>query len=118
MQKEFMPYYVSRAGISFSFSLLVLGVGWQALGMGLLVFGAFLLYAHGGWFVVDLSHPYFPLRRDQHAQAIQRYALIAAIFLGLLAYLLGNHFSLPAKFPLMIGVLAYFIVQIGSFLKS
>ena len=65
----------------------------------LFAFGLFLFYLHSGWFRIDLTHPLFPLRRDQRAQLIQRKALIAALFVGVIVYmvqlLVANAVGLP-----------------------
>jgi hypothetical protein len=118
MRKEFTPYYISRAILSAGFAVLVLGVNWQAAVAAVVVFGFFLLYLHSGWFAVDMKNPLFPLRRDTRGQEAQRKALIAAVLVSLLIYLLSPLLSgyiglslVPGSVVLAMGVLTYFIAQ-------
>jgi hypothetical protein len=118
MKKEFLPYYISRAMISVGFAVLVLGLNWQAAIAALVIFGFFLLYLHSGWFTIDLKSPLFPLRRDARGQEVQRKALIAAVVVGLLSYLITPQLSrftglslIPGSVILAIAVLTYFIAQ-------
>lgn len=124
MKREFVPYYISRAAFSAAFALLVFGFTWEAALFAVLVFSLFLLYLHSGWFRVDLAHPLFPLRRDDRGTAIQRKALIAAIVVGLLAYLTLTQFTWPTgvagaagSLALVAGVIVYFISQFMFHLK-
>lgn len=120
MKRPFLPYYVSRALLSAVFSILVFGITWKALVLGLVLFGLFLLYLHSGWFAVDAGNPLFPLRRDERAREAQRKALIAAlivgagVFLGLSFLPLGAT-ATSAAVPLAItlAVLVYFGSQFG-----
>ena len=118
MRKEFLPYYLSRAALSAGFGLLVFGLTWKAALLAALFFCLFLLYLHSGWFVVDSANPLTPLRRDERAQGIQRKALIAAVVVGLLTYILQPFLANLADLPLLtvnlalpLAVLAYFVVQ-------
>lgn len=72
MKREFLPYYISRLILSSIFSVLMLGFNWKALILTLVFFCLFLLYLHSGWFHVDLTNPFLPLRRDSRGQLIQR----------------------------------------------
>lgn len=129
MKKSFLPYYLSRGGLSLLFALLVFGFSWQGLLFALVLFALFLLYLHSGWFSVDENNPFFPLRRDAHAQSIQRKALIAAIVVGLLTYL-GLYFGLAASLSvaetrlvsgnitLAVAVIAYFVSQFVLFSRT
>jgi hypothetical protein len=117
MKKELLPFYVSRAILSSLFSILVMGFTWKALLLAITFFGLFLLYLHSGWFSVDLSHPFMPLRRDPRGQEIQRKALIASVVLGLFIYLFSSQLAgliglpLSGNIALSIGVITYFIAQ-------
>jgi hypothetical protein len=118
MKKEFTPYYVSRAILSVGFAILVMGLNWRAVIAAVVVFGFFLLYLHSGWFAVDLKNPLFPLRRDARGHEAQRKALIAAILVSLLIYLLPPLLSgyiglslIPGSVVLAMGALTYFIAQ-------
>jgi len=93
MKREFIPYYLSRAAMSALFAILMMGFTWKAVLVAIFLFGLFLLYLHSGWFQIDLSHPLTPLRRDERGRQIQRNALIAAIAVGLLIYLIGSQAS-------------------------
>jgi hypothetical protein len=117
MKKEFTPYYISRALLSFVFSVLVMGSNWKALVFATVLFGLFLLYLHSGWFGIDLRYPLAPLRRDPRGQEIQRKALIASVVVGMLIYLLSSQLSgliglsLSGNIALSIGIITYFVTQ-------
>ena len=124
MKREFLPYYLSRAVLSMVFSMLLLGVTWKALLAATGLFGLFLLYLHSGWFSVDMSHPLVPLRRDPRGLEIQRKALIAAVVIGLLVYLVSPQLAGVSRLPLSghvalsIGVISYFIIQFVLFSRT
>jgi hypothetical protein len=71
-----------------------------------------------------LRNPLTPLRRDQHGQAVQRKALIAAVVVGVFLYLIST--QLPALFGLPIsgnlalsmGILTYFLTQFVLFVRT
>jgi hypothetical protein len=118
MKREFVPYYLSRAALSAIFALVVMGLNWKALLLAIVLFGLFLLYLHSGWFQVDPSRPLTPIRRDERGQQAQRKALIAAITVSLLIYLiLPKAFALfglalvVGPFVLMFGIVTYFVTQ-------
>ena len=117
MKTEYLPYYLSRALFSLLFAAAVFGIGWVAAAAALVLFGLFLLYLHSGWFEVDLSHPFFPLRRDQRGRDAQRVALIVAVSAALLGYLAIKYLAIPLglRLPdvlsLTLAILAYFITQ-------
>jgi len=124
MKKEFLPYYISRALLSLVFALIVMGINWKAVVFATILFGLFLLYLHSGWFRIDLNHPFTPLRRDQRGQGIQRKALISAVVVGLLVYLISSQligligFSLPGNVALAIAVITYFTAQFILFARA
>lgn len=125
MKREYLPYYISRAVLSAVFALLIFRFTWQAALFAVLVFSLFLLYLHSGWFRVDLANPLFPLRRDGRAEAIQRKALIAAIVVGLLAFITLTQFSwapgvagAAGSLALAAGVIVYLISQFTLHIKS
>lgn len=117
MKNEYLPYYLSRAVLSILFAVAVFGLSWTAAFSAVLFFALFIVYLHSGWFEVDLSNPYFPLRRDQRGREIQRVALIAAVTLALVGYLFVKYLSgslglsMPANLALPLAVLGYFITQ-------
>jgi len=124
MKKEFMPYYISRAVLSFSFALLVMGITWKAVLLAIIFFGLFLLYLHSGWFSIDLRYPLIPLRRDPRGQEIQRKALISSVVVGLLIYLTSSQLSgliglsLSGNFAFSIGIITYFVTQFILFARA
>jgi len=125
MKKEFLPYYISRFILSAVFSILVWRFTWMAALMTFIFFGLFMLYLHSGWFSIDLSTPLYPLRRDSHGQMVQRKALIAAIVLSLLLYMVSIPLSsfigisaISGNVALSIGTITYFAVQFTLFIKA
>ncbi|MGZ9235523.1 MAG: hypothetical protein ACXW4E_08365 [Anaerolineales bacterium] len=124
MKKEFLPFYISRAILSAAFAILVMGFQWTAILFAIILFGLFLLYLHSGWFSVDLRYPLTPLRRDDHGQAIQRKALIAALIVGMLVYLICPYlpgflgFTLSGNVALSVGIITYFITQFVLFIRT
>jgi archaellum biogenesis protein FlaJ (TadC family) len=117
MNRQFIPYYISRAVLSLGFSLLVLGFTWKAALLAAFFFALFLVYLHSGWFPVDPSQPLFPLRRDDRGREIQRKALIAALLAGVALFLLLMAGPIaggaPSAAPLAIAlaVIVYFVSQ-------
>ena len=124
MKNEYMPYYISRAVISALFAILVMGLNWKAALLAIVFYGIFLFYLHSGWYSVDLKSPLFPLRRDSHGQLIQRKALIASIFVGILIYLTSSQLSeltglsLSGDVAFAIGVITYFATQFFLLLRA
>ena len=122
MKKEYVPYYISRAVLSSSISFLVFGFNWMAVLFMIVLFGLFLLYLHSGWFNIDLQNPLIPLRRDTRGKNIQRKALIYAVIVGFLIYLLPYSklfgFSFPSNIALMVGIITYFIAQFILFART
>jgi len=111
--------------LALPFALLGVGFTWKAVPFAIVLFSLFLLYLHSGWFHIDLSQPLFPIRRDDRGAAIQRKALIAAIIVSLLAYLVlsqtSGSFGLPianGSLALSVGVITYFISQFVFYLKA
>ena len=118
MKREFIPYYISRMILSLGFAVLIMGLSWQAVIAAVVLFGFFLLYLHSGWFTIDPKYPLFPLRRDDRGQAAQRKALIAAVIVGVLVYLISPSLSgnfglslIPGGVVLAMGALTYLITQ-------
>lgn len=118
MRKEFIPFYLSRAVLSALVAIHIMGLTWKAAIFAIILFGLFLLYLHSGWFRVDPRHPLIPLRRDERARDIQRKALIAAVVVGILVYVLqpqaANFLKLSAaagSLSLSLGVITYFVTQ-------
>jgi hypothetical protein len=71
-----------------------------------------------------LSHPLTPLQRDHRGQEIQRKALIFAVAIGLLVYLISSQFiglvgiSLSGNLALAIAVITYFTAQFILFARA
>jgi uncharacterized membrane protein len=125
MKKEFLPYYISRAILSATFAILIMGFSWKAVLMTVVFFGLFLLYLHSGWFSIDLRNPLMPLRRDSQGQLIQRKALIISVVVSLLIYLTSLQLSsylglslISGSVAFSIGVITYFIAQFVLFAKA
>jgi hypothetical protein len=118
MNRQFLPYYISRAVFSLGISLLILGFTWKALVLAAVFFGLFLLYLHSGWFRIDPSQPLFPIRRDDRGREVQRKALVAALvggvafFLLLVAIRLGvPPSSAAAPVAVSVSVIIYFATE-------
>jgi len=118
MKREFIPYYLSRAAMSVILAILVMGFTWKAVLVAILLFGLFLLYLHSGWFQIDPNHPLIPLRRDERGRQIQRNALIAAITVGLLIYLIVSQASRLFGWSLVAGPLALSLAMITYFIAQ
>jgi len=127
MKREWLPYYISRGVLSAILTgVLILGGSevWLSLLMGVLVFAGFLWYAHHGPYLVDLSQPLAPLRRDTRGEFIRDRAVVTAVVAGGLAYfvlwLLRLFFPLPqdlGALAMTIGVLVYFVASQWYFAK-
>ncbi len=118
MKKEYLPYYISRAMLSAAFALLVFGINWKALVFTAVAFLLFLIYLHSGLFQIDSHSPWFPVRRDERGQQVQRKALIVAILIGVATYIILSMATQRLAFPaiggslaLSLAVLAYFLTQ-------
>lgn len=125
MKKEFFPYYISRAVLSGIFGILVFGFSWKASIFTAVTFTLFLLYLHSGWFQIDRRSPWFPVRRDERGQQVQRKALIAAILTGAVFYaifsLASQWYLLPSigsSLALILAILAYFLTQFFLLAKA
>lgn len=124
MKRQFIPYYLSRAVLSVVFAVVVLGFTWKAAALAACILGFFLVYLHSGWFEVDLSRPWFPLRRDERGREIQRKALIAALVSGVVLFVLLTAVPFSASLNVGAGPLAfalgtcvYFATQFALFAR-
>ena len=124
MKRQFIPYYLSRAALSLVLGVVVLGFSWKAAALAACFFGFFLVYLHSGWFEVDPSRPWFPLRRDERGREIQRKALIAALVSGVIIFVLLTAIPISASLTLAAGPLAvalgacvYFATQFALFAR-
>ena len=106
MKRQFIPYYLSRAVLSLVLAAAVLGFTWKAAALAACFFAFFLVYLHSGWFEVDPSRPWFPLRRDERGREIQRKALLAAIVSGVIIFVLLTAIPFNASLTLAAGPLA------------
>lgn len=118
MKKEFLPYYISRVLLSAIFGILVFGPSWKAGVFASVTFALFLLYLHSGWFQIDHQSPWFPIRRDERGQQVQRKALITAILTGAASFVIfslaSQWYMLPAigsSLAIFLAMLAYFLTQ-------
>jgi sterol desaturase/sphingolipid hydroxylase (fatty acid hydroxylase superfamily) len=124
MKRQFIPFYVSRAVLGLVLAVAVLGFTWKAAALAACFFAFFLVYLHSGWFEVDSSRPWFPLRRDERGREIQRKALIAAIVSGVTIFVLLTVIPFSASLTLAAGPLAmalgggiYFATQFALFAR-
>lgn len=95
-------------------------VSWMTLFWFTLLFGGFVLYLRSGWFAIDLSNPWFPLRRDDRGKETQRKALLAAVITGLLLSTASGLLSVEAlgHLALPLATMTYFGVQFLLFSKA
>lgn len=118
MKKEYLPYYISRAILSSAFGLLVFGLNWKALLFAAVALLLFLVYLHSGWFQIESHSPWFPVRRDERGQQVQRKALIAAIVIGVATYTLHSIATQWLAFPAIGGSLAISLAVLSYFLTQ
>lgn len=127
MIKELIPYYISRV----VFAALL---GWFASSekglligilMGGFLYAGFLWYAHSGRYLIDITTPLFPLRRDYRGNVIRDRALVTSVGVaGLLFFLfaiLETIFSLGfqiGRIALITGIATYFIVTNLLFVRN
>jgi hypothetical protein len=127
MRRDLLPYYISRAVLAALvgwFMSSQLGL-WLGIGMGLIIYAAFIWYAHSGRYMVDASNPLFPLRRDARGNVVRDKAVLAAVVVGLFVYLvifLVNIFfqtSVPnTSVPLALAILTYFAASQWLFIHA
>ena len=122
MKRQFIAYYLSRAALSLMLAVAALGFTWKAAALAACFFAFFLVYLHSGWFEVDPSQPWFPLRRDERGREIQRKALIAGLVSGVIIFVLLTAIPFNASLTLAAGPLAmalgacvYFATQFALF---
>ena len=118
MNRQYIPYYLSRGALSLAISFLVFGLFWKSFVISIFFFGLFLLYLHSGWFQVDLTNPIFPLRRDPRGYEIQRKALISSILTGVLLFIFLTAIPLSTliySIIFIISILVYFGMQFVLF---
>jgi len=117
MKKEFLPYYLSRTLLSVLLAAVIFGLSWKAGAFALLLTGLFILYLHSGWFEIHPETPLTPLRRDTRGKDIQRKSLIAALFCGMVFFVVSPYFSDYFSSPearylsFLIGAIVYLGVQ-------
>jgi O-antigen/teichoic acid export membrane protein len=123
MKTTFLPFYLSRAILSAVFTFGSMGFSIVAAAWALGLFGLCVFYLHSGWFSVDKSRPFTPMRRDQFALEVQRKSIIAAVLIALLFHYLQphfpgiiSHFSILDMNAIGVGVAIYFIAQFSQFL--
>jgi hypothetical protein len=122
MKRELVPYYISRAilsaGLGAFFVLIGRWTWYAALCMGILMFGLFLWYAHSGSYLIDPSTPLTPLRRDARGKDIRNRALVIAVAVGGVGYVLLSLLELVLPSPPELGGLAIFMGVIVYFAAS
>jgi len=129
MKRELIPYYISRAILSAGLGAFLVLAGrqpwWAGLAMGGLVFAGFLWYAHSGRYLIDLSTPLTPLRRDARAKDVRNRAAVLAVGVGGVSYalliLLGLLVPVPPHlgvWALLLAVLVYFVASSWLFARG
>lgn len=129
MKRELLPYYISRAIISAGLGIFVVLNGgwswWAGTAMGILGFVVFLWYAHSGYYLLDLSTPLFPLRRDARSIAIRNQALVVAVGVGGVSYALLSLLKIVVPLPsnlgtwvFSLGVVVYFVATNWLFARG
>ncbi len=124
MNTVYLPYYISRALLVTLFCFTTMGITMQSILIAIAILMLFVLALHSGWFPVDLSKPFFPLRRDEFGLDIQRKSLISAVWVTILfSFLLNLSPRVLSAFPFLdvnilgLGVIVYFMSQLFHFLK-
>jgi len=127
MKRDLIPYYVSRAFLSVLIGLLISSGKeiWLGVLLGLTVFIGFIWYAHSGRYLVDTTHPLFPLRRDARGMAIRDRAVVISVGIGGLAYfglsIASQLFPIKpniGSWAFASGVVAYFAISNCLFIKQ
>jgi hypothetical protein len=121
MKRELTLYYASRAVLAALFGVAFTLGGWPwwaGLAMGVVVFAGFIWYAHSGRYLIDSSTPLFPLRRDARGKSIRDRAVVAAVVVGGLTYVVLSLAALTMQLPfsagmltLTIGAATYFVIS-------
>ena len=88
MNKNMIPYYLSRAVISVGFGILLYATGtplWSAVLIGALILAFFLWAPHNGRYAVHPELGAAALRRDERTQPINDQAARNAFVVSMLA---------------------------------
>lgn len=118
MRRVLIPYYATRALFSalFGWFLSLTWSWWVAALGGALVLAGFLWYAHSGRYLVDVSTPFFPLRRDDRAKSIRDRASVLALTVAGLVFVASTALAglLPGLdrtgyLAILAGVVTYFL---------
>jgi len=120
MNRNLIPYYVSRALLSAVFGwFFSINLGlWIGILIGVAIYAYFLWQAHSGRYLVDPSSPLFPFRRDNRSRVIRDKAVVVSVAIaGVIFFVasiaasflpIGNQVGLIA---LVIGVVIYFVAS-------
>lgn len=120
MNRNLIPYYVSRALLSAVFGwFLSLNLGlWAGLLIGLAIYAYFIWQALSGRYLVNPSSPLFPFRRDDRSSAVRDKAVVVSVAIAGVIFFaasmaasflpIGNQAGLIA---LVIGVITYFVTS-------
>ena len=125
MNKNLLPYYISRTIFSIAFAGLFYATGsslWGAVGLGVLLLALFLWAPHCGRYSVHPEYGVTALRRDERSQAINdKAARNAFVVIMLLIGGAGLYFGAAGvaavsysvlKALIIIGVLVYYASDI------
>lgn len=116
MKKELIPYYISRLIIAALFGTLFALSSpniWYGVIIGLIIYAGMIWYAHNARYIIDTSTPFFPLRRDERGKSIRDKALVYAVTIGALSYLLLILIKTLWMPPVNLGSLAIIIAVIA-----
>lgn len=126
--QRLLPYYMTRALISVLFAFWTATILQTWLGgliAGVLLFAGFLWYAHSGWYQLDLTTPFFPLRRDERGQAIRNQALVVAVAVGGVVFAVASLLAPSLSLAMSAGTIAlisavgcYFAITCWRFLHG
>ncbi len=121
MNKNMLPYYISRTIISVAFGVLLYVTGsplWNAILMGGLILALFLWAPHSGRYSVHPEFGITALRRDEFTQVINDKAarnafVVSMLAIAAIAIYSGSIGAINIsirffKLVLIIGVLTYF----------
>jgi heme O synthase-like polyprenyltransferase len=122
MNKNMIPYYLSRTIISVAFGLLLFVTGlplWNAMLIGGIILALFLWAPHSGRYSVHPEFGITALRRDERTQTINDKAarnafIVSMLTIGAIAVYFGSFGAINIsvgifKIVLAIGALTYFV---------
>jgi nitrogen fixation-related uncharacterized protein len=117
MNKNMMPYYLSRTILSVAFGILLFVTGgplWRAVLFGGVILALFLWAPHSGRYSVHPEFGITALRRDERTQVINDKAARNAFIISVLTIgAIGVYFGLFGVINISIGVF-WIVLIIGA----